>query len=138
MGEKPTKWYLCKRDISITFLIIIVTFIINPIARAYEFLRVTDDWGILGVIVIVSIVFTVSLFICLKHYWQWVVVATFGVTAAVIISDFVFRPALRQEYSIGMIAWELLLNGLIFLACTIPVAALVFFIRNKRGECHDR
>jgi hypothetical protein len=137
LNEKE-KWYLCKRNIWVTIIITLLVFASSPIYRAYhQIFHWGDDWGILGIAVIVSIMFIVSLFLCLHHYWQWGIIVTFTVTAAAVLSDWLFfgkQMHYRMEFGIIDYTWAVFFNGLIFLLFTIPVASLVYYIRRKIAD----
>jgi hypothetical protein len=128
---KVTTQYKCTHDIGITLVITAITFLIDPISTVYKYYPMRDDMGLLAALVIAVIVAVESLMIRLKHFWKWVILAAFSITAASII---------RQHQTLGIIhpaLLEVVGNGAIFLLFSIPLATVVGIARKKVFEVQN-
>ena len=119
--SEHVSWYACKRDLGITIIISIVTALSLPILLKGW----VDSWP-LTTMYIAMMVFIESLLVCYKHIWYWTIISAFSITFGFFIGrDLFFHPVSYFTFDFQ----DLFLNGLFFLASSIPLVTLVFVSR---------
>jgi hypothetical protein len=112
-----------------------LVFYFDPVGRAYEAADYRKDGGLKWILIIGSIVTMLATVISLRHYWKWIVIATVCVaTAQQIHSHFVRYAGQYQDYTPMMHVVGFVGNNLIYLAFTLPPAALVRYIRKSKRK----
>ena len=80
--------------------------------------------GVLGGLIITTFVLIETLLIRLEHYWKWAVLSTFIFTASTFISF-----GFSEFYTFSDKAFDVILNGAVFLIFTIPAAIVVYYAK---------
>lgn len=135
------KEYLSKYhwlwNAAIVLIVSGLVFYFDPVWNAYRITHTGKDGGILSILVIVSIITVTAAIIALRHYWKWVVAATFCVTFASRLNGYIRKSGDMHSsipYTYQTYIWESAANGLVYLAFALSSVALVRYIRKRTRE----
>lgn len=126
---KPIRWYACRKDALIIAFVIGLSFWINPIRLIYAKFKIHDDMGLLAILIEMAIMLPVAILICRSHFWSWNAIGFLGLRTANIAKDTINSPRITDTFKTFLD--ESIINAMFDFAFSIPMLAIVYWMRKK-------